>query len=69
MPITIAKNDENVRSYLLTEDAPAVSDILTKTTGINPLVEVWVDVNEGKVIDIKEIPETVKYDGIPEAIY
>ncbi len=67
--ITIAKNDENVRSYLLTEDAPAVSDILTKTTGINPLVEVWVDVNEGKVIDIKEIPETVKYDGIPEAIY
>lgn len=58
-----------IKPSFLPDDDPAVSDILTKTTGITPLVEVWVDVKEGKVIDIKEIPDTIKYEGIPEAIY
>lgn len=56
-------------SSAYTDDKPAVSDVLSKTTGINPLVEVWIDMKEGKVIDMKEMLEIINYDGIPEAIY
>lgn len=54
---------------LLPGENPSPSDILSKTIGITPLVEVWVDIDRREVIEIKEMPENIKYDGIPEAIY
>lgn len=44
-------------------------DILWKTATIRPMVEVWVDLKEERVTDIMPMPDTIKYEGIPEAIY
>lgn len=43
--------------------------LLTDTKALLPLVEVWVDIEKQEVIEVKEMPETVKYAGIPEAIF
>ena len=45
------------------------TDILWKTTKIHPLIEVWVDLEQAEVTDVKALPEDIKYEGIPEAIY
>lgn len=45
------------------------NNILLHTTGIRPFIEVWVDTANQSVTDILEMPSSVKYDGIPEAIY
>lgn len=45
------------------------TDILQTTRKITPIVEVWVDLDNRQVIEIKEITNAVKYEGIPEAIY
>lgn len=54
---------------LLGDTPSTTSGVLSKTIGIHPYIEVWVDIKEGKIIDVKEMPDTIKYDGIPEAIY
>ena len=43
--------------------------LLTDTKALLPLVEVWVDIEKQEVIEVKEMPDTVKYAGIPEAIF
>lgn len=48
---------------------PSGVEILTKTNKTTPLVEVWVDLASKRVTDIKEMPDNIKYNGIPEAIY
>jgi protein-S-isoprenylcysteine O-methyltransferase Ste14 len=44
-------------------------DILTSVIARTPLLEVWVDLNEQKVIQTLDIPEDYKYKGIPVAVY
>lgn len=44
-------------------------EILNSAKGIEGKVEVWVDLELGEVISLYEIPETVKYEGVPVAIY
>lgn len=48
---------------------PSGAQILEKATMITPLVEVWIDLSSSQVTDVKSMPATIKYDGIPEAIY
>lgn len=43
--------------------------ILDRTMSIAPIVEVWVDVTNNKVTEIKDMPESIKYKGIPVAIF
>lgn len=53
----------------VTSECPDGKDILKRTQSTTPLVEVWVDVKQNIVTDIKPMPEDIKYNGIPEAIY
>lgn len=44
-------------------------DILTQVSERKGIVEVWVDLAKGKVTQILELPESVKYGNIPVAVY
>lgn len=43
--------------------------ILTQLHSRQPLLEVWVDTSTHQVTQILQMPDEIKYDGIPEAIY
>lgn len=58
-----------LKPQLSNSDISKGSDILWRVQAIQPVVEVWVDLAQNQVTDIKEMPEQVKYEGIPEAIY
>lgn len=44
-------------------------EILDKTIVLKPIVEVWVDVDKNEVTEIKDIPQSLQYDGVPVAIF
>lgn len=44
-------------------------DILLNVEKRNPLLEVWVDVSQNKIIEIMDMPDHIKYDNIPVAVY
>lgn len=44
-------------------------DILINTLRREPIIEVWVDTAEQKVVEILGMPKEIKYDNIPVAIY
>lgn len=44
-------------------------DILTNVLKREPLIEVWIDLREQKVIQVLDIPDDYKYRGIPVAVY
>lgn len=44
-------------------------DIISNVTKREPVVEVWIDVLENKVIKILKMPEQTRYENIPVAIY
>lgn len=44
-------------------------EILTNVLTREPLIEVWVDLRDKKVIQVLEIPDDYKYQGIPVAVY
>ena len=44
-------------------------DIISNVAKREPLVEVWIDVAERKVVKIQEIPDKIMYENIPVAIY
>ena len=43
--------------------------LLTKVHTREPIAEIRIDLSEGKVIEILDMPENVRYSGIPVAIY
>lgn len=43
--------------------------IIQNVTKRRPIVEVWVNIAEGKVVDIMDMPERVMYENIPVALY
>lgn len=44
-------------------------DILSKVFRRVPVAEVWVDLSSGRVVEVKNPPESVMYEGIPVPIY
>ncbi len=44
-------------------------EILSNVLEREPIVEVWVDLDENTVVQILEIPDDYKYQGIPVAVY
>jgi protein-S-isoprenylcysteine O-methyltransferase Ste14 len=44
-------------------------DILRNVTARKPLAEVWVDLAEGRVTRVLDMPEKVSYENIPVALY
>jgi len=47
----------------------SVKDILTNLDVRYGIVEVWVDLKSNTVTKVLPMPENIKYNGIPEAIY
>lgn len=47
----------------------AGKEILTNVLKREPIIEVWIDLTEQKVVQILEIPATYQYQGIPVAIF
>jgi len=43
--------------------------LLLNTVGSRPIVEVWIDLFRGKVVDLKEPPAAVRYGKIPVPVY
>jgi len=44
-------------------------DIISSARKITPVLEVWLDVSLGKVIDIKDPPENSRYENVPVPVY
>ena len=44
-------------------------DIISNVAKREPVVEVWIDVAEQKVVKIREMPEKIRYENIPVAVY
>lgn len=44
-------------------------EILTTLVSFDPLVEVWINIDTDEVIKVLSMPDEIKYQGIPEAIY
>ncbi|MCL2201940.1 MAG: hypothetical protein FWB75_08235 [Oscillospiraceae bacterium] len=42
---------------------------LTNVHTLDAIAEVWVDISEQRVTYIPDIPEEIKYDGVPVAIF
>lgn len=43
--------------------------ILTTVQKREPIIEVWVDISNQKVVQILEMPEHIMYQGVPVAVY
>lgn len=57
------------RATLRTTEEIQGMSFLINVAKREPIVEVWVGLNEGKVEKILEMPERIKYEGIPVAVY
>lgn len=57
------------RADLRKDDILSDFDFLRNVVNREGVVEVWVDMEESKVIQVLDMPEAIKYEGIPEAIY
>ncbi len=44
-------------------------ELLVNTINITPIVEVWLNVSQQKVVDIKQPPETIMYENVPVPVY
>ena len=47
----------------------SASDLLTNVYAREAIAEVWVDLSKQQVTQILDMPQTIRYDGIPTAIY
>lgn len=54
---------------ILKDDAASVKDVLTNLDVRYGIVEVWVNLESNTVTKVLPMPENIKYDGIPEALY
>jgi protein-S-isoprenylcysteine O-methyltransferase Ste14 len=57
------------RADLRTDQDVAGKEILLHTTKPMPIVEVWVDLAQAEVVDIKNPPMTVNYENVPVPVY
>lgn len=44
-------------------------DIITSIVTKRPIVEVWINVEERKLIKVQEMPVNIMYENIPVAVY
>lgn len=51
------------------QDAQGKEILLNVLGRVVPIAEVWIDLANQQVIDIKNPPETIKYEGIPVPVY
>lgn len=46
-----------------------IKNLLTKLYAREAIAEIWIDLSEQTVIKILDMPEKVRYEGIPVAVY
>lgn len=56
-------------AILKDDSSTSVKDVLTNLDVRYGIVEVWVDLKSNTVTKVLPMPENIKYDGIPEALY
>lgn len=56
-------------AILKSVSSTSLKDVLTHLDVRHGIVEVWVDLKSNTVIKVLPMPENIKYDGIPEALY
>jgi hypothetical protein len=67
--------DKNLYKVIITEvifinnDRISSIELLKNIYARRAIIEIWVDLSKGKVIKILEMPEKLKYEGIPVAVY
>jgi protein-S-isoprenylcysteine O-methyltransferase Ste14 len=57
------------RAEVRTNHEVEEKDILLNTIKRVPIIEVWVDLSQNQVIEIKDPPASVKYENIPVPLY
>ena len=57
------------RVNLRNNDITLSSNLLTNVHTLEAIAEVWISISEQSVIQILDIPEEIKYEGIPVAIF
>lgn len=57
------------KADLRTNQAIEGKELLLNTVKRTPIVEVWLDLAQSKVIDIQNPPTTIKYENVPVPIY
>ena len=57
------------RVNLRNSENTSTANLLTNVHTLEAAIEVWVDISEQRVTQILNVPEEIKYDGIPVAIF
>jgi hypothetical protein len=59
-----------ITNVVLRNNSLASSEsILANVYKRKPIMEVWVDLSQNNVIKVLDMPEKIKYDGIPVAVF
>ena len=66
--------DDNLYKIIITRvitrsDGVSIENLLTNVHTREPIIEIWIDLSEQSVIKILDMPEVVRYEGIPVAIF
>ena len=68
-------HDENIykiiftRADIRTDRRVEGEALLLNTVGTRPIVEVWIDLSRGSIVDLKEPPAAGRYGSIPVPVY
>ncbi len=71
-PTTYDENSYKIvftRTKLRTEYSVEGKEIITNTVTRIPVLEVWIDLAQKQVTEIKNAPDTINYEGIPVPVY
>ena len=66
--------DDNVYKIIITRvitrnDGAPIENLLTNVRSIEPIAELWIDISGQSVIQILDMPDYIRYEGIPVAIF
>lgn len=50
-------------------DVVPVSDLLTNIHSREPITEIWIDLSKKQVTQVLDMPDNIRYEGVPVAIY
>lgn len=46
-----------------------ISDLLTNVHSREPIAEIWIDLSKKQVTQVLDMPDNIRYEGVPVAIY
>jgi len=67
--------NRNLFKVILTKAVPrdgelaSTKDLLTNLCTREPIAEIWIDLSTGIVTEVRDMPEDIRYEGIPTAVF